>query len=126
MYDMVRPFATEAPDEAATGPPVEAVDKLLELARRYYELRLVSIPFEKWQVKASEKRPKRINELQQRRCLALRHWQRSCKRWRLCSGLNRLVTWTFKRPSKVLFEVRVVSARLRDFFLRPVAATSGR
>ena len=55
---VIETLASPAPEAAqkSTGPwpEEEAVDRdrLLELARRYHELRLVSMPFEKWQVKA--------------------------------------------------------------------------
>lgn len=74
---------------------------LVTLARRYYCLRLVSVPFAQWHFRVVSKRPKRRNEETQRLCLALRSWRRILRRPRLGRSL-----------------VKVVLGRLRHAFLQ--------
>ncbi|CAE7248824.1 unnamed protein product [Symbiodinium sp. CCMP2592] len=78
------PEATTTPGKAgrtlAVAPGLEL--ELLQLARRFRLLRLVASSFLSWQKEALRKRPKRHNERRQRRCLALRCWQRRSGRRR--------------------------------------------
>eukprot|EP00435_Cladocopium_sp_Y103_P072506 s90_g40.t1 len=64
---------------------------MVPLARRYYRLRLLSVPFAQWHFRAVSKRPKRRNEETQRLCLALRTWRRKSRRPRLGRSLVKLV-----------------------------------
>ncbi|CAJ1421881.1 unnamed protein product, partial [Effrenium voratum] len=76
-------YASQAKAEPSARVSSSSISQRISLARRYFELRLASVPFMRWRAKALSQRPKRHCERRQRLSLALRLWRLRGRRRRL-------------------------------------------